>query len=97
MKATRGQTVLLSPASASFDEFAGYEERGDAFVQIVRTLEESAKQNQEKTDKTETIPTTVAYENPVEEDDTNSADDADDANDTDGGTDSERFRADETE
>lgn len=97
MKATRGQTVLLSPASASFDEFAGYEERGDAFVQIVRTLEESAKQNQEKTDKTETISTTVADENPVEEDDTNSADDADDANDTDGGTDSERFRADETE
>ena len=97
MKATRGQTVLLSPASASFDEFAGYEERGDDFVQIVRTLEESAKQNQEKTDKTETIPTTVAYENPVEEDDPNSADDANNANDTDGGTDSERFRADETE
>ena len=31
-----GETVLLSPASASFDEFAGYEERGDKFVEIVR-------------------------------------------------------------
>ncbi len=41
MKAERGQTVLLSPASASFDEFAGYEERGDRFVEIVRTLEKT--------------------------------------------------------
>ncbi|MBE5751261.1 MAG: UDP-N-acetylmuramoyl-L-alanine--D-glutamate ligase [Clostridiales bacterium] len=32
------ETVLLSPASASFDEFAGYEERGDRFVEIVRSL-----------------------------------------------------------
>jgi hypothetical protein len=30
--------VLLSPASASFDEFASYEERGDKFVEIVRSL-----------------------------------------------------------
>ena len=34
-----GQTVLLSPASASFDEFSGYEERGDCFVEIVRGFE----------------------------------------------------------
>ena len=33
--ATFNQTVLLSPASASFDEFSGYEERGDKFVQMV--------------------------------------------------------------
>lgn len=38
MKATDGQTVLLSPASASFDEFANYEERGDKFVEIVQSL-----------------------------------------------------------
>ncbi len=38
MKASSGQAVLLSPASASFDEFASYEERGDAFVEIVRSL-----------------------------------------------------------
>ena len=45
MKAEKGQTVLLSPASASFDEFASYEERGDRFVEIVRSLE---KQNQQR-------------------------------------------------
>ncbi len=39
MQAKRGQTVLLSPASASFDEFASYEERGDKFVEMVRALE----------------------------------------------------------
>lgn len=33
-----GQSVLLSPASASFDEFAGYEERGDAFTELVEGL-----------------------------------------------------------
>ena len=38
IKAQRGQTVLLSPASASFDEFASYEERGEKFVEIVRSL-----------------------------------------------------------
>lgn len=38
MQAKRGQTVLLSPASASFDEFANYEERGEKFVEIVRSF-----------------------------------------------------------
>ncbi len=48
MKAERGQTVLLSPASASFDEFANYEERGDKFVEIVRGLLPSAPTEKEK-------------------------------------------------
>ncbi len=41
--AKRGQVVLLSPASASFDEFASYEERGDKFVEIVRSLPRNAE------------------------------------------------------
>ena len=53
MIAKCGQTVLLSPASASFDEFASYEERGEAFVQIVRTLEK-AKQIQEELEQPKT-------------------------------------------
>ena len=41
--AKRGQVVLLSPASASFDEFASYEERGDKFVEIVRSIPTTAE------------------------------------------------------
>lgn len=44
MLAMRGQAVLLSPASASFDEFASYEERGDTFVEIVRSFENKKEQ-----------------------------------------------------
>ena len=36
--AKKGQTVLFSPASASFDEFSGYEERGERFVALVESL-----------------------------------------------------------
>ena len=38
LKAKKGQAVLLSPASASFDEFANYEERGEKFAEIVRSF-----------------------------------------------------------
>lgn len=33
-----GDTVLLAPAGASFDQFAGYGQRGDAFAAAVRAL-----------------------------------------------------------
>ena len=49
LKAKTGQNVLLSPASASFDEFANYEERGDAFVAIVQSF---IKQREEYTEET---------------------------------------------
>lgn len=44
--AVSGQTVLLSPASASFDEFSSYEERGDAFVSIVRSWQREENERQ---------------------------------------------------
>lgn len=37
--AKSGDVVLLSPATSSFDEFSGYEMRGDFFKQIVHELE----------------------------------------------------------
>jgi UDP-N-acetylmuramoylalanine--D-glutamate ligase len=36
--ARAGDTVLLSPACASFDMFNGFEQRGDVFMQVVHTL-----------------------------------------------------------
>lgn len=33
-----GDTVLLAPAGASFDQFAGYGDRGNAFAAAVRAV-----------------------------------------------------------
>lgn len=51
LKAERGQTVLLSPASASFDEFGSYEERGEKFEEIVHALAEENKEPVEDCDE----------------------------------------------
>jgi len=37
--AVKGETVLLSPACASFDMFDNYQHRGDVFIEAVRGLE----------------------------------------------------------
>ncbi len=40
--AQKGDLVLLSPASASFDQFRDFEERGEVFRTLVKELEENA-------------------------------------------------------
>jgi len=43
--AEHGDVVLLSPASASYDMFMNFEERGKAFKRLVRALAESGGEN----------------------------------------------------
>ena len=38
-------TILLSPACTSFDEFNSYAERGDKFIEVVKGLVNAKKQN----------------------------------------------------
>lgn len=41
--ATAGETVLLAPACASFDQYADFEERGRHFMEIVGRMREKAR------------------------------------------------------
>lgn len=43
-KANAGDTVILSPACASFDEFKNFEERGDIFKNIINSIVEEEKE-----------------------------------------------------
>lgn len=55
LRAQSGQAVLLSPASASFDEFSGYEERGDRFVELVQSFQTTVEEPEKEIEEIEMI------------------------------------------
>lgn len=42
-EAERGETVLLAPGCASFDQFGNFEERGNRFLEVVKSLRKERK------------------------------------------------------
>jgi UDP-N-acetylmuramoylalanine--D-glutamate ligase len=43
-ESTMGESIVLSPACASFDKFTNFEHRGETFKQIVRKLKSEKEQ-----------------------------------------------------